>query len=78
MNTINIDPSKFTGTHPKEEGVFLWKNSQGFELIKVVLVPEKGQYGMHWDSYYAVAGHRGRNVTHLLGEFLKVSFNAIS
>lgn len=78
MNTINIDPSQFTKDCPDEEALFLWKNTQGVELIKVYLVPAHNSFGMDWRRYYAVEGDRGRSVTHLQGEFLKVTFNAIS
>ncbi len=74
MNTLTIDQTLFTGNPITEEGIYLWKNSSGIEMIEVYRVPAKKEYGLSWDSYLAVKGHRGRSVEHLVGQFMKVEF----
>ena len=74
MNTLTINKSLFQGNHITEEGLYLWKNSLGVELIEVYRVPAKEEYGMSWASYLAVKGHRSRSVCKLSGQFIKVEF----
>lgn len=73
MNTINIESNMFTDKHPTTKGLYLWKNSLGTELIKVLVIPAKQEYGMDWESYLGVASMRNRNVTQLKGSFVKVT-----
>lgn len=72
MKNIIVTPDLFTKEKPKQSGLFLWKNSLGVELIKVVYYPSKIEFGMKWDSYYGIPSMRGKNVAKLQGEFLEV------
>lgn len=73
MQQVVLDKDFFTSTHPKEEGKFLWRSdSDHLSLITVYKVPATSEYGLGWREYYAVAGHRGRNVEHLRGTFMKI------
>lgn len=62
------------GEHPQRAGTFLWKSSSGFlDLVTVVYIPPKDEYGMSWEGYYAVAGQRLRNVLKLRGTFAEIT-----
>ena len=74
MNTLTIDKTLFQGNHITEEGLYLWKHSLGIEFIEVYRVPARIEYGVSWDSYLAVKGHRGHGVCKLSGQFIKVEF----
>ena len=65
----------FTPESPQKEGTFLWKNSLGVEIVRVVLKPSHSKYGMSWDSYYSAVTHGGRNVTQLSGGFAEVEID---
>ena len=71
---LKIDKSLFTGNHINSEGLYLWKNDLGVELINVYRVPASRKHGLSWESYLAY-GSRKRNVCNLQGEFIKLQFN---
>ena len=73
MHNLHVDNNMFTDKHPTTEGLYLWKTSLGVQLLHVVAIPAKQEYGMDWDSYLAVAEMRNRNVTQLEGKFVRLT-----
>jgi len=63
---------EFTDVCPNKAGKYLWQNSMGVEVITVVDVPAKQDYGIDWQQYFGVAEMRGRNVAKLKGTFVVI------
>ena len=69
MNTLTINPHLFTEEYPVEEGVYLWKNSLGLEIINVKKMGAGYKYGIYFEEGFHV---NGINVSRLRGTFLKL------
>ncbi len=71
---INGQVIKFESEPPQREGLFLFKGklSKTLDLIRIIYIPAKNEYGIQWDARYAVANYRNRNVLQLQGEFCEI------
>lgn len=72
MITIGGKDISFSENKPNKEGRFLWKNHFSIEVIKVVYVPPREEYGLSWEGYYGVVEFRLRNVQSLRGSFAEI------
>jgi hypothetical protein len=69
---INGKEIKFSFDNPQKEGIFIWQNSLGVEVIKVLLYPASNDYGVYIGPYYGVPQFRGRNIEALKGSFVEI------
>lgn len=63
---LNLDHST-----PTEPGLYLWRSSLGVELIEVIAIPARFEYGLNLPAYLSVRQHLGGSVEKLRGTFSK-------
>lgn len=72
INGIEI---KMSSVPPTETGTYIFTGAflpDRAEILHVVKVPPRFEYGVHWDEYLAVANHSMRNVDRYMGKFVKI------